>query len=270
LEIPSPLSFLRVPWRHRRLIVRLARRRIQTRYRGSVLGSLWTLLQPLMMLAVYTFVFGTVFESRWQLADGAQTPFALVLFAGMIFYSIFAECVTEAPTLMTANQTYIKQVLFPIEILPWVSVAAALFGFAVNLALLVAFQIGSEGIPPATALAAPLWLVPLLLLTLGLGWLLSAAGVFLRDLSQIAGVLTTTLLFLSPIFYPAERIPEAFQPAYALNPLVPMIEGFRGALFEGRLPEARALLLATALGGAVAWLGFLGFVNTKKGFADVL
>src|SRR5690606_2998135 len=127
-----------------------------------------------------------------------------------------------------------------------------------------------QGVPPVAALAAPLWLVPLVLLTLGLSWLLSAAGVFLRDLSQVAGVLTTTLLFLSPIFYPAERIPEPFQPAYALNPLVPMVEGFRGALFEGRPPDLGALALVTALGWMVAWFGFLGFVNTKKGFADVL
>ena len=119
MEISRPLSFLRVGWRHRRLIVRLARRKIETRYRGSALGSSWTLLQPLLMLAVYTFVFGTVFQSRWQLDTGDQTPFALVLFAGMIFYGIFAECITEAPSLMLANQTYIKQVMFPIEILPW-------------------------------------------------------------------------------------------------------------------------------------------------------
>jgi len=270
LEIPSPFSFLRVGWRHRRLILRLARRKIETRYRGSMLGSLWTLLQPLLMLAVYTFVFGTVFQSRWQLEEGAQTPFALVLFAGMIFYSIFAECVTEAPTLMTSNQTYIKQVLFPIEVLPWVSLAAALFGFAVNMALLIAFLVALVGLPPWSALAAPLLLVPLLLLTLGASWMLSAAGVFLRDLSQIAGIFTTTLLFLSPIFYPAERIPEAFRPLYSVNPFVPLIGDFRAALFEGRLPDPRTLVLLTALGWAAAWLGSLGFMSTKKGFADVL
>lgn len=270
MEIPSPFSFLRVGWRHRRLILRLARRKIETRYRGSMLGSLWTLLQPLLMLAVYTFVFGTVFQSRWQLEGSAQTPFALVLFAGMIFYSVFAECVTEAPTLMTSNQTYIKQVLFPIEVLPWVSLAAALFGFAVNMALLLVFLVALVGLPPGSALAAPLLLVPLLLLTLGASWMLSAAGVFLRDLSQIAGIFTTTLLFLSPIFYPAERIPEAFRPLYSVNPFVPLIEDFRAALFEGRLPDAGTLLLLTALGWAVAWLGCLGFLSTKKGFADVL
>jgi lipopolysaccharide transport system permease protein len=271
LEIPRPFSFLCVGWSHRRLIVRLASRKIESRYRGSMLGSLWTLLQPLLMLAVYTFVFGTVFRSRWQLDDGAETPFALVLFAGMVFYAIFAECTNEAPTLMIANQTYIKQVPFPIEVLPWVSIVAALFGFAVNLALLAVFQIASTGPPPWTApLATPLLLVPLLLFTLGVSWMLSAAGVFLRDLSQIAGVVTTTLLFLSPIFYPADRIPEPFRRFYDVNPFVPLIEGFRAALFEGRFPDPRSLLVLTALGWAAAWLGYLGFMSTKKGFADVL
>lgn len=270
MEISRPFSFLRVGWRHRRLIVRLARRKIEARYRGSALGSSWTLLQPLLMLAVYTFVFGVVFQSRWQLDTGGQTPFALVLFAGMIFYGIFAECITEAPSLMLANQTYIKQMMFPIEILPWVSVVAALFSFAVNLALLAVFQVALQGPPPWTSLAAPLLLAPLLLLTLGMTWMFSAAGVFLRDLSQIAGVLATTALFLSPIFYPADRIPESFRPFYDLNPLVPMIEAFRAALFEGQLPDPRTLVALTALCWGVAWLGYVGFMRTRKGFADVL
>lgn len=270
LETPRPLSFLNAGWRHRRLILRLARRKIESRYRGSLLGSSWTLLQPLLMLAVYTFVFGAVFQARWGLQDETETPFALVLFAGMIFYGVFAECINEAPTLMTSNQSYIKQVLFPIEILPWVSLVAALFGFAVNLVLLFLFILVLTGPPPWTAVLAPLLMVPLLLLVVGLTWLLSAAGVFLRDLSQVAGVFTTALLFLSPIFYPADRIPDAFRPIYGLNPMVPLIEGFRGLLFAGRPPEPRAILFLLALGGVMAWLGYFGFMRTKKGFADVL
>lgn len=270
LEFPRPLAFLDVGWRHRRLILRLARRKIESRYRGSILGSSWTLLQPLLMLAVYTFVFGAVFQARWGLSDGAQTPFALVLFAGMIFYAVFAESINEAPTLMTSNQAYIKQVLFPIEILPWVSLVAALFGFAVNMVLLFLFALVLTGPPPWTALLAPLLLIPLLLMAVGMTWMLSAAGVFLRDLSQVVGVFTTALLFLSPIFYPADRIPDTFRPLYGLNPLVPLIEGFRALLFEGRLPELRAMLLLLGLGWATAWLGYFGFLRTKKGFADVL
>lgn len=270
METYHPTAFLSLGWKHRSLIVRLARRRIQARYRGSLLGSLWTFAQPLLMLAVYTFVFGTVFRSRWEMAAGANAPFALVLFAGMVFYGIFAECVSEAPGLMLAHQTYVKQMRFPIEILPWVSAVTALFGFAVNAALLLVFLIAAQGVPPWTATAAPLLLAPLLLFTLGATWLFSAAGVYLRDLAQIAGVLTTTLLFLSPIFYPADRIPESFRALYALNPFVPVIEGFRGALFEGRLPDPATLALVTAGGWLAAWLGYVGFMKTKKGFADVL
>jgi homopolymeric O-antigen transport system permease protein len=266
-----PLAFLRTGWKHRSLIVRLARRKVQARYRGSLLGSLWAWIQPLLLLSVYTFVFGLVFKTRWGTDSPAgATPFALAALAGMIYFTVFSECINEAPTLMIANQAFIRQVRFPVEVLPWVSLLASLFTFAVNLALLLVFEIFVRGRLPWTIVLVPGLVVPLLLLTLGATWALSSAGVFLRDLGQIAGVATTALLFLSPIFYPATRIPEQFQPYYRLNPFVTLIEAMRAALFEQHVPELAAVAAVGLVGWLVAWLGFLGFMKSKDGFADVL
>jgi lipopolysaccharide transport system permease protein len=265
-----PLAFLGTGWAHRSLILRLARRKVQARYRGSLLGSLWTWIQPLLLLAVYTFLFAVVFEARWGTSSDDGTPFALAIFAGMVFFAIFADCVNEAPSLLVANQTYIRQVRFPIEVLPWVSAVAALFTFAVNLALLIGFQVLVQGSVTWGLVLVPALVAPLLLLTLGATWLLSSAGVFLRDLAQIAGVLTTALLFLSPIFYPASRIPESFRALYSLNPLVPLVEGFRAALFGGEFPGLLPLCAVSAAAWAFAWLGYLAFMKAKNGFADVL
>jgi lipopolysaccharide transport system permease protein len=270
LRLYHPLSFLVPGWTHRRLILRLARRQIEARYRGSVLGSLWTLIQPLLMLSVYSFVFGSVFNSRWKIEDGREVQFALAVFAGMVLFTVFSECVSDAPRLLIQNQIYIKQVRFPVEILPWVDLLAALFSFSINLTMLLVFFLVLRGLPPPAALALLVLLPPVLLLTLGVTWMLSSAGVFLRDLGPIAGVGTMALMFLSPVFYPFSRIPAEFRRFYAWNPFVTVIEEFRAALFEGRWPEPRLLLLVTAAGWAVAWLGYAGFMKAKRGFADVL
>lgn len=265
-----PLAFLRTGWVHRSLILRLARRKLQARYRGSLLGSLWAWIQPLLLLCVYTFVFAVVFQARWGAEASNDAPFALVMFAGMVFFALFADCVNEAPGLLIANQTYIRQVRFPIEVLPWVSVVAALFNFGVNLSLLVGYELLIRRSPSWSLLWAPALVAPLLLLTLGASWLLSSVGVFLRDLAQVAGVVTTALLFLSPIFYPASRIPDSLRPFYDLNPLVPLVEAFRAALFGGTLPDPTPLIVVSVLAFAFAWLGYLAFMKAKSGFADVL
>jgi lipopolysaccharide transport system permease protein len=266
-----PFAFLQAGWVHRALIVRLARRKVEARYRGSLLGSLWAWIQPLLLLSVYTFVFAVVFEARWGLTEGGGlTPFALAAFAGMVYYGVFSECVNEAPNLLLANQAFIRQVRFPVEVLPWVTLVASLFGFAINLLLLVAFALLVLGRVPWTLALVPVVAVPLLLITLGVTWLLSSAGVFVRDLAQITGVATTALLFLSPVFYPASRIPESFQSIYSINPFATLIETFRGALFEGQLPDPAPLAGVAFAGWLVSWIGFLAFMKAKDGFADVL
>jgi len=257
-------------WRYRHLILRLAVRRIQAQYRGSLLGMLWAALVPLLMLAVYTFTFSFVLKARWSPQDAGETDFALIVFSGMILFGLFQRIANEAPTLMVANQTYIKQIVFPSEVLPWVSLLASLFDFAVSFALWVGFYVLARGTPLASWLFLPLLLLPILLFALGIAWLLSSLGVFLRDLPQIVGVATTMLLFLSPIFYPVTRIPDWAAPYYHLNPFVGILEASRGSLFFGTPPNWRSWALVTAAGWGIAWIGYAWFMRTKPGFADVL
>ncbi|WP_343068952.1 ABC transporter permease [Azospirillum tabaci] len=268
----GPLAMIRDLWAHRVLIGRLARRELMARYRGSMLGMVWAVLTPVMMLAVYTFVFRTVFKARWttDASGGGHGEFALLLFAGLILFNVFAESVNRAPGLMLENVSYIKKVVFPLEILPAVVLVGALYNAGIGLVVLALFYGPVFGVPPWTVLLTPLVVVPLALLTLGVSWFLASAGVFLRDIRQFIGVAVTMLMFLSPIFYPASAIPEELRSLLALNPLVPILEQARGLLFWGTLPDWGPWLLSVVFSYAVAWLGYAWFVKTRKGFADVV
>ncbi len=265
-----PFGFVWTGWRHRRLIRRLAWRALEARYRGSVLGMLWAFVQPLLMLCVYTFVFAVVFQGRWNLPESNPAHFAVFLFSGLIFYTIFAECANQAPGLVRANRTYITQVRFPVEVLPWVSLCQALLQFGFAAAILAIGYLVVIGPPLLTWIFLPLVMVPLLLIALGTSWFLSSLGVFLEDISQVVTVFTTALLFLSPIFYSPERIPERFQGIYFLNPLAHLLEMSKDSLFHGHPPQWTSLALLVVAAWAFAWLGHLWFVRTKPGFADVL
>ncbi|HSJ97699.1 MAG TPA: ABC transporter permease [Myxococcota bacterium] len=266
-----PWSFLDCAIRHRRLIARLTRARIDARYRGSLLGWLWMWVLPLLLLAVYTFVFGEVFRTRWgaDLAGGGSS-FALVLFCGLLIFGLFSECLNEAPTLLAAHQPYLKQLLFPSEILAWVVLGTAAVRLAVGLLLLLAVRWLVLGPPPLTVLWLPLACLPVALLALGGTWLISSLGLFVRDIGHGISAFTAALLFLSPVFYPVAHVPEAFGRWYWLNPLTPALESARAALFEGARPEALPLAVSTAVGFAIAWLGYGWFQRAKAGFVDVL
>ena len=266
----APLEMFGGAWRHRGLIVSLIRRDVLGRYRGSVMGVLWSFFNPLLMLAVYTFVFSVVFGARWGVAAESKADFALILFAGLLIFNVFAECVTRAPTMVLAHPNYVKKIVFPLEILPWVALGSALFHAAVSLGVwLLGFAV-IRGLPPPTAACLPLVLAPLLLLVLGLMWLLAALGVYVRDISQVVGILTTTLMFLTPIFYPADALPDQYRWVLLVNPIAPIVEQTRDVLYWGRLPDAGRWALTLMASTVVAWLGFAWFQNTRRGFADVL
>jgi lipopolysaccharide transport system permease protein len=266
----SPKELIASLWRHRNLTVSLVKREVIGRYRGSVLGLFWSFFNPVLMLAVYTFVFSVVFKARWSVGSDSQLEFALVLFAGLLVFNLFSECVTRAPTLILSNVNYVKKVVFPLEILPWVTLGSGLFHFAVSFGVWLLFYIIFFGEPKPTMCLLPLILLPLVLFTMGISWILASLGVYLRDVSQIIGLVTTTLMFLSPIFYPLSSLPKEFQPIFSLNPLTPIIELTRGVLIWGQEPDYLDLGLYTLIGVIVAWLGFAWFQKTRKGFADVL
>jgi lipopolysaccharide transport system permease protein len=257
-------------WRQRSLLWQLVKREVAGRYKGSFLGLVWTLVQPLLMLAVYTFVFGMVFESRWQGASGSKLELAAILFSGLLVFNLFAECVNRSPQLMLENANYVKRVVFPLAILPVVVMGYALFHAAMSIAVLSVFMILALGSLPWTVVLLPLIFLPLVLLVLGLSWALSALGVYFRDIQHGIGVLVSALLFLSPIFYPVSALPPVVQPYMFINPVAFIIEQVRGVVIWGSVPDWGGLGLYTAISAFVAWLGFVLFERARRGFADVL
>lgn len=264
------LLLFRGLWRHRNLIRQMSTREVMSRYRGSTLGLLWSFFHPLVMLAIYTFIFSVVFQARWGRPIESHAEFALILFAGLVVYSLFAECVNRAPGLIVSNTNYVKKVIFPLEILPWVAMGSALFHATVSLGVLLLFQLALYHTIPWTVVTLPVILLPLILFTLGLCWFLASCGVFLRDVGQTVGLLTTALMFLSPVLYPVSALPESFRWYLLLNPLTFLIEQTRGVLLWGTLPNWAGLGMYAIGGLLVAWLGLLWFQNTRQGFADVL
>lgn len=266
----SPVELARSAVRNRELIYALVKREVVGRYRGSMMGLLWSVLHPILMLSIYTFVFSVVFNARWAGGTESKAEFALVLFAGLIVYNFYAECVNRASTLIESNASYVKKIVFPLEILPLVGIGAALFHMLISLSVWMVAYVIVNGPPHSTILLFPVVIIPLVSLVAGLSWGISALGVYVRDLAQVVGILTTVLLFLSPVFYPASALPERYASLLYLNPLTPVIELVRQVLYWGRLPSLE--LLIAIYGGAllVCWLGFAWFQATRKGFADVI
>lgn len=266
----SPKEMVTSYWRNRSLVKAMVKREVVGRYRGSFMGIIWSFFNPVLMLAVYTFVFSVVFKARWNAGGDSKTEFALVLFAGLIVFNLFSECVNRAPSLILSNVNYVKKVVFPLEILPWVVLGAAIFHALISLGVWIVAYIILFGNPPVTSLLLPLVILPLPFFILGLTWGLASLGVYLRDVSQFIGILTTVLMFLSPIFYPANALPEEYRPLLLLNPLTPVIENTREVLFWGNMPDMTILPVYLLGSIFVAWLGFIWFQKTRKGFADVL
>lgn len=266
----GPVSLATSLWKNWSLISQMTKREVIGRYRGSVMGLAWSFFNPILMLAVYTFVFSEIFKTRWVGVDTGKGGFAVLLFVGMIIHGLFAECANRAPSLIMNNSNYVKKVVFPLEILPVITLGSALFHSCISLLVLLIAQFLIVGTLYWSALLFPLILVPLILATLGISWLLASLGVYLRDVGHVITVLTTVLLFLSPVLYPVAALPEAYQPWLKLNPLTYIIEESRNVLLFGNLPDWVSLATAVAVGAVIAAAGFWFFQKTRKGFADVI
>lgn len=269
---PTSLAALaRSLWRNRQLIVQMTKREVLGRYKGSAMGLLWSFLNPVFMLVVYTVVFSVVFRARWGVgADETKAQFAVVLFVGMIVHGLFAEVLNRAPGIILGNVNYVKKVVFPLEILPAISVGAASFHALVSLLVFLVAFIFFNGFLHWTVIFIPLVLLPLVILSLGLAWIFASLGVFLRDVGQTIGIVTTGMLFLSPVFYPSSAVPSAFRSWLMVNPLTFVIEQARAVLIWGQLPNWTGLVIYTGVAVLVAWIGYAWFQKTRKGFADVL
>lgn len=257
--------------RNHQLIVQMTKRDVISRYRGSLIGLAWSFFNPLLMLATYTFVFSTVFKARWGAGvEDTRAGFAAILFVGVIIHGLLAECVIKAPGLVLGNVSYVKRVVFPLEVLPWVAMGSSLFHAFVSLMVLLVAQLALGHAIPWTAILFPVVVLPLVFVAMGFGWLLAATSVFVRDIGMVTGVFTTILMFLAPVFYPLSALPPQFRPWLQLNPLTFIIEQGRGVLIAGVLPDWAGLALYATFALAFAWLGFFWFQRTRNGFADVV
>ncbi len=271
-QASNPAALAGSLWRNRYLIWQMSRREVLGRYRGSILGLTWSFFYPVLMLAVYTFVFSVVFRMRWGglgVAEG-KAQFAIILFVGLIVHALLAEVLNRAPSLILSNPSYVKKVVFPLEVLPVVAMGSALFHAFISLLVLMMAMLLTGVAISATALLLPLILLPLVILVLGLAWLLSSLGVYLRDVGQTIGVVTSVMLFLAPVFYPLDALPEQYRPWLYLNPLTFVIEQARAVLVWGRAPYYPGLVFYWLVALVVAWGGYLWFQKTRQGFADVL
>lgn len=264
------MGILSVFGKHRSLTFELSQREVLGRYRGASFGLLWSLISPFLMLLVYTLAFGFVMKGRWPGSTGSTTDFALILFAGLTVHGFFAECFTRAPQLIVSNTGYVKRVVFPLDILVWSMTFSALFHLLMNMVVLLLLQLAIKGSIPATATLLPVVVLPLVILTVGVGWMVSSLGVYLRDIGQIAGVIAAAMLFLSSAIVPVESVPESYRIVFELNPLTFIIDQVREVVIWGRLPNWAGLGIYTAIACTVALLGHRMFNKLRVGFADVL
>ena len=258
-------------WSSRRLIISLTRRRLQERFRGSVLGAVWVFLLPLLMLAVYAFAFVGLLQ-----IGGANTSLeqrvelVLSIFVGLILFGALNETVQRSATSVVSQPQFVKKVVFPLDALPVVALCENLvLAGASLLVLLFGTLIGLGRIEP-TWLLLPLPLLLLTLYALGLGWLLAAVGVFVRDLSHVLGVVMQMLFFLTPVCYRLQDIPEWARPIASVNPMLPIIEMARGLVLHGQLPPASQVFSVLLVGALLLQIGHAVFTAMHRRFADVL
>ncbi|MBX3385113.1 MAG: ABC transporter permease [Phycisphaeraceae bacterium] len=271
VEHLSPLRLISLLARHHNLIAQFARREVLERHHGAALGVAWNIINPLLSLAVFTFVFGVVLGVSWsEDVNTTGVPFAIILFTGQTIYHIFAECTNRAPVLITSRRNFVRKVVFPLEVLSVAQVASTVVHLGVGIGLIVVATLALAGTVSTTLWAFPLLLVPLYALCLGVSWFLSALGVFLHDVRQITGVATMLLMFCSGVFYPIDRVPEHLRFLIELNPLYILIHAARQTLLWSQHPDWSSLGILTLGSLVLAQLGYAFFAKSKRGMADVI
>lgn len=263
----NPLRISADIWRNRYLLGQLIKRDVLLRYRGAMFGVLWMFLSPLLMLGIFAFVFGHIFQMRWP-QQGSNIPFWLLLYGGLIAFNIFSETISRAPTSVRGYPSFVKKIIFPVNILPVVPLGAALVHGMFNF-LILAAALALSGHLHASILLFPLLVAPMVFLALGLSWFLAAWGVFIKDMTQIVPAFTQMLLFLSPVLYPVSAVPELLRPIYQYSPLGTVIETCRTAIV-GQPIEWSSWGTALALCLAAALLGHAFFQHSRDEFADAL
>ena len=267
----NPLNMLWTLWRERELVLRFTRREIERRYKGTSLGIVWSLVSPLILLGIYTLVFGVVFKAKWpESGTGGLSEFALTLFCGLIVFNVFNECISSASSLILWNPNYVRKVVFPLEILPVTVLASSLFHAFLSLIVLLAASGAIHHHLPWTVVYVPVVVLPLLCLVVGLSWILASLGVFFRDVQQVVSLVLAALFFVTPIFYSSAGLPDSVRRFIAMNPLAFVIEGLRRVVLWGRTPVWDIWAAWSMVCLAVLVFGYAFFMRTKRVFADLV
>ena len=266
----NPIKLISSYWHNRTLIKQLVKKEIYGKFQETHLGFFWVVFEPLLMLAVYTFVFRVIFNRQWLSETETTLEFSAILFSGLLLFNFFRETVNSAPRLIIKNTNYVKKVVFPLEILPLVSVLTSLYHLFISMLILIVIYIIAYGQPNLAVLYTPLILLPYILIVFGVSLFLSSTGVYIRDVAQIVAMIVMGSLFLSAIFYPIESVPEKYQIWFYFNPIAFTVDQFRSAFMWGESPELKWFAVYYPVSIVISWLGFFWFQKTRKGFSDVL
>jgi lipopolysaccharide transport system permease protein len=254
---------------NKRLIITLARRDIMQRYQGSVFGVLWSIINPIIMLGIYTFIFSVVFKAKWGGVDD-KYQFSMLLFSGLIVFNCFSDIISRSPTLIVNYSNYVTKVIFPIEILPFVITISAMFNFILSFMIWVIFYFILIGPPSITIILLPFILLPFILMCNGFAWVFSSIGVYIRDLNQVVMLGVSAMMFMTPIFYPISAIPEKYQHYLFISPITSVIESFRDLAINGVIPDLSQYVSYCITSIVIYWFGYMWFKKVSKGFSDVL
>jgi lipopolysaccharide transport system permease protein len=266
----TPASMCRSAWKNRELIYQLARKDVIGKYKGSLFGLAWSYISPLFMLGIYTVFFTQVFHARWGAMSEGKGQYATALFAGLILHTALADCISRGSQLVTDNANYVTKVIFPLEILPWVSSLTAIYHALASLVVLAAFSLVFTGHVAATFLLFPVVYLPLLLLCTAVGWLLASLGVYVRDIGQMTSLIVIALMYTAPVFFPLDMVPPGIRSIMRFNPLTFLIVEARKVLLWGQWPDWTGLAVYTGSALLACWLAYVWFQHTRKGFIDVL
>jgi lipopolysaccharide transport system permease protein len=270
-ELLSPVAIFKNLWKHRQLVMAFTNRDFSATHRESYLGMAWSVLSPLIMLALFAFVFGGIFKGRFNTSvDESPLDFAVALFVGLSLFNMVGQTINGSASLLLSNGAYVKTLQFPIEILPVSFVINGLYNLLISLTLCLLIAVYTHGGLPITAICLPLFVLPILLFCFGIAWMLSASCVFIRDIPSITGPLTTVLMFTSLVFFPLSSVSPKLAFIFHLNPLAVIIEQARGAVLYGVWPDILALGRVYIAAGMTTILGYFVFMKTKNAFADVL
>lgn len=261
------LSALR---RYVSLFSMMVKRDIAARYKGSWLGLFWSAINPLLLMIVYGFVFGVIFQARWPTQGDAEVSFIVLLFCGLIVHMMFADVLGRSASVVRDNANYVKKVVFPLTIFGGIVSVSALFHFLVSFVVLLLVSGFMGGHLTWHVIFLPVLLLQYLLLCTGVAWLVSVLGVFFKDLTHIIGFISTVFLFTCPIFFPTNYVPEKFQIVLAINPLTYYVEAVRGIVAFHTLPSLEAFTLSSLVALITFMLSLWFFRKTKSSFADVV